>query len=164
MKTPKAATAISMLIAGAVLLVSAVSYSGQAEQDNKTTSKDVKKETREAIQSIKNYSFEQRDKAVEKVKAVLNDLDSRIDRMQNRVEQKWNEMDQSSREKLRTSLKTLREKRNKLSEWYGALQYSSAKAWNHLKDGFVKGYESVANAFDKAEDEFSSGAKDKNAG
>lgn len=160
MKTSKAATAVFMLIAGIILLVSAAAYAGQGDQNNKTTSKDVKQETKEALQTIKSYSFEQRDKAVKEVKTVLNDLDGRIDRMQSRVEQKWDQMDQSSRELERNRLKALREKRNKLSEWYGGLQHSSAGAWKHVKEGFIEGYESVASAFDKAEDEFSSGAKD----
>jgi TolA-binding protein len=160
MKIRKAETAKSMLIAAVILLmVSAVPYAGQAEQDSKTTSKDVKRETKEALQAIKSYSFEQRDKAVKEVKAVLNDLDGRIDRMQNRVEQKWSEMDRSSQEQLRKTLKTLREKRNQLSEWYGGLQQSSSGAWNHVKEGFIEGYDSVASAFDKAQKEFDSDGK-----
>ena len=82
MKTPISSSAVSMLIAAVIILVSAVSFAGQKGQDNETTSKDVKQETKEAIQAIKNYSFEQRDKAVKEVKVVLNDLDGRIDRME----------------------------------------------------------------------------------
>jgi len=156
MKTPKAATAVSMLIAAFILMAAAISYAGQGEQNDKATSKDVKKETKEALQAIKSYSFEQRDKAVRAVKAELSDLDGRIDRMQSRVEQKWSEMDQASRQKLSHAMKTLREKRNQLSEWYGGLQQSSAGAWNHVKEGFIEGYDSVASAFEKAENEFDS--------
>jgi TolA-binding protein len=159
MKTLKTATAASILIAGFVILVSAVAYAGQTDRDDKTTSKDVKKETKEALQAIKTYSFEQRDKAVKDVKAVLNDLDGRIDRMQGRIEQKWDEMDQASRTQLRNTMTTLRAKRNQLSEWYGGLQHSSANAWDHVKAGFVEGYDSVARAFEKAENEFNSDGK-----
>ena len=151
MKTPKAATAVSMLIAAFLLMVAAISYAGQGEQDDKTTSKDVKQETKEALQAIKSYSFEQRDKAVKEVKAVLNHMDARLDRMQGRVEKKWDEMDQASREQLSNTMKTLREKRNQLSEWYGGLQQSSSGAWDHVKEGFIEGYDSVASAFDKAQ-------------
>ena len=159
MNTHRQATAMSELIAALIVLISAVTYAGQAEQDKKTTSKDLKRETKEAIQAIKSYSYEQRDKAVKEVKSVLNDLDGRIDRMQGQIEQKWNEMDQSSRKQLSNTMKTLREKRNRLSEWYGGLQQSSAGAWNHVKEGFVEGYDSVASAFDKAQKEFDSDGK-----
>ena len=159
MNTHRQATAMSVLIAALLVLISGVTYAGQTEQDNKTTSKDLKRETKEAIQAIKSYSYEQRDKAVKEVKSVLNDLDGRIDRMQGQIEQKWNEMDQSSRKQLSNTMKTLREKRNRLSEWYGGLQQSSAGAWNHVKEGFVEGYDSVASAFDKAQKEFDSDGK-----
>ena len=159
MNIQRAAIAISMLVASVLLLFSAATYAGQKEQDNKTTSEDVKKETKEALQTIKSYSYEQRDKAVKEVKSVLNVLDVRIDRMQGQIEQKWNEMDQSSRDQLRNTLKTLRDKRNQLSEWYGGLQQSSAGAWNHVKEGFIEGYDSVASAFDKAQKEFNSDGK-----
>lgn len=159
MKTPISSSAVSMLIAAVIILVSAVSFAGQKGQDNETTSKDVKQETKEAIQAIKNYSFEQRDKAVKEVKVVLNDLDGRIDRMQSSIDKRWDEMSQSSRQKAREALKGLREKRNQLSEWYGGLKHSSASAWSHVKEGFIEGYDSVASAFDKAEDEFNSSSK-----
>ena len=152
----RATATVSMLITAALFLVSAVSYAGQTDQDNKTTSKDLKRETKEAIQAIKSYSYEQREKAVKEVKSVLNDLDGRIDGMQGQIEQKWNEMDQSSRKQMSNTMKTLREKRNQLSEWYGGLQHSSAGAWNHIKEGFIEGYDSVASAFDKAQKEFDS--------
>ena len=50
----------------------------------------------------------------------------------------------------------LRKKRNELSEWYGGLKHSSANAWDHVKDGFAEGYESLEDAFDKADKEFGS--------
>lgn len=54
-------------------------------------------------------------------------------------------------------MKALRKKRNTLSEWYGSLQHSSASAWDHVKEGFVEGYEALADAFGKAESEFDRG-------
>ena len=56
MNIHRAATTVSMLITAALVLASAVTYAGQTEQDNKTTSKDLKRETKEAIQAIKSYS------------------------------------------------------------------------------------------------------------
>ena len=150
------ATAASVFIAAFFILGSMVSFAAQNTQDDKTTSKDVKMETMEAIQTIKSYSVNQRDKALKQGKDLLDDMDARIDHMQSLVEKKWNEMNQASREKLNESLTALRKKRNELSEWYGGLKHSSANAWDHVKDGFVEGYESLADAFDKAEKEFGS--------
>ena len=149
-------TAALVFIAAFFILGSAFSFAAQNTQDDKTTSKDVKMETMEAIQTIKSYSVNQRDKALKQGKDLLDDMDARIDHMQSLVEKKWNEMSQASQEKLNESLTALRKKRNELSEWYGGLKHSSANAWDHVKDGFVEGYESLTDAFDKAEKEFGS--------
>jgi uncharacterized protein YicC (UPF0701 family) len=134
----------------------APSFAAQKAQDDNATSKDVKKETMEAIETIKSYSVNQRDKALKEGKDLLDDMDARIDHMQSFVEKKWDKMSQVSREKLNESLTALRKKRNELSEWYGGLKHSSANAWDHVKDGFAEGYESLADAFDKTEKEFGS--------
>jgi hypothetical protein len=155
MKTLKTATATWILITAVMILISAVSFADQKSVDNKATSKDVKQETMEAIEAIKTYSVDKKNKAVKEVKVVLEDLDIRIDRMQSRIEKKWDQMDQASRDKAKETMQALRKKRNELSEWYGGLKHSSADAWDHVKKGFVDGYESLVSAFDKAENEIS---------
>ena len=157
MKKLKGATAVSTLSAAVLIVVSAASFADQeTKSENKGTSNDVKRETMEAIEAIKKYSIEKKDNAVREVKVVLEDLDARIDRMQSRIEKKWDEMDQASREKARKAIQALRKKRNELSEWYGGLKHSSADAWDHVKEGFVEGYEALDKAFDKAENELNS--------
>ena len=157
MKKPKRATVCSIFVAAAVILISGLSYAGQKMEDpDKTTAKDVKKQAMEAMQAVKGYSYQQRDKAMKEVKLAMEDLDNSIDRMQERIQENWAKMSAASKEKAKETLKELREQRNKLSEWYGELKQSSAGAWDHIKDGFVKGYESLLNSFEKAENEFSS--------
>ena len=136
----------------------------QTTGKNSSTATDVKKETLEAVEALKNYSIEKKDKAVSEVKVALEKMDARIDRLQSRVENKWDEMDQASREKAKKTLQALRKKRNELSEWYGGMKHSSADAWDHVKKGFVDGYEALAGAFDKAENEFGSDESGKSGG
>ena len=153
MNRSKNTIAASIILSTLLITVSSISFAAQSA-DDKTTSKEVKSETKEAIETIKNYSIEQKDEAVKAVGTALDDLDARIDRIQTRVEDKWDKMDQASREKYNETLKALRKKRNELSEWYGGMKQSSANAWDHVKDGFVNGYEAMAKAFDEAESEF----------
>ena len=105
---------------------------------------------------LKNYSIEKKDKSVSEVKVALEKMDARMDRMQNQIANKWDEMDQASRDMAKEIMQALRKKRNELSEWYGGMKHSSADAWDHVKKGFVDGYEALAGAFDKAENEFGS--------
>lgn len=153
MNKSKITIVASIILSTLLIAVSSISFAAQPADDT-TTSKDVKSETKEAIETIKNYSIEQKDEAVKEVGTALDDLDARIDQMQTRVENKWDKMDQASRDKYNATLRTLRKKRNELSEWYGGMKQSSANAWDHVKDGFVNGYEAMAKAFDEAESEF----------
>lgn len=151
-------TMIVSILSAAVLIIgwAVPSASQQTADQNSATATDVKQETLEAVEALKKYSIEEKDNAVKEVKLILEDLDARIDRMQSRVEKKWDEMDQASRDKAKETLQALRKKRNELSEWYGGLKHSSADAWDQVKMGFAEGYEALASAFDKAENEFSS--------
>jgi len=151
----KKSTILMAMVAALILMFSAHLMASEKEKSPSTSAEDVKKETAEAMQAIKKYSYDQRDKAVKEMKAAMDNLDTRIDNMQSRMEENWDKMSQASREKASKTLKTLRKKRNDLSEWYGGLKHSSAKAWNHVKDGFASGYESLAESFEKAQGEFS---------
>jgi len=44
------------------------------------------------------------------------------------------------------------------------LKHSSAEAWDQVKKGFVDSYDAPANAFDKAENEFSPEKSDQSGG
>lgn len=144
---------LRVLTAG-LLLLCVFGSADQARAGQKTTSMDVKKETKEALQAIKEYSADQRDMALQEVERLLDSLDSRIEDIQERFDRKWAEMDQATRRKMRQTLEELQKRRNEISEWYGGMKHSSVKAWDTVKGGFVEGYSAVAEAFDKAEDEF----------
>jgi len=133
------------------------SSSETAEQKtDQTTMKDVKHEVVDAAKAIKEYSFDQRDQAVKKVKSTLDDLDSRIDKLQDRIDDNWDKMNKATRQKTKATLRALRKQRNEVAEWYGGLKHSSADAWEDMKKGFSDAYTSFADAWKKAEKEFDS--------
>ena len=151
---------IKMLINTALVLVLAffftiggISFAEQTS-DEKTTAQEVRQEVKEAVETIQSYSGDQRDEALKKVREALDDLDTRIENLETRMDNKWEQMDQAAREKAESTLKSLRKKRNELAEWYGGMQHSSAKAWEHVKKGFLKSYEALSNAYEKAVEEF----------
>jgi hypothetical protein len=160
MTLPSKAFTACTAVSAFILIFAWMVFASETKNADKTTSKDVKQETMEALQAIKSYSIEQRDRAVDEANQVMKDLDARIERAQAGIEKKWDQMDQAAREKANDTLKALRAQRNELSEWYGGLKHSSASAWDHVKEGFAEGYESLAIAFDKAEKEFESDTTD----
>jgi BMFP domain-containing protein YqiC len=151
MKTQKSRNTALFFITAVFLVVGSVSFAAQTSAEK---TKDVKEKVTEAAEAIKNYSFDQRDKAIVKAKAALADLDARIDRMESRLNKRWDQMDQSTRKKAIDTLTALRKQRNEVAEWYGGLKHSSGNAWEDVKKGFLKSYQELRDAFDRAHSQF----------
>ncbi len=132
---------------------------GYAEQvrTDKPTMQDVKKEMAEAVETIKHYSADQRDEAVDKAKAVMDDLDAKIDKLETSIHKQWATMDKTARHKAQAALDRLKQHRKEMAESYKALQQSTAGAWEHVKKGFADSYMDLQDAWQKAEKEFDSG-------
>lgn len=114
---------------------------------------DVSEEVKEAASAIGEFTVEQKDAAVGKAREMMDSIDDRIHKLEGRMEANWDDMKESSRDKYNKTLKTLREKRNNLSEWYGSMKHSSKDAWSEVKSGFSKSYESLAQSWQDAAQE-----------
>src|SRR6266571_3916163 len=112
---------VRALALGALLAGSPLSSAAEAP-GNKATAKDIAREADETGQAIKNYTVAQRDEAVKKAKAALDDLDGRVGRRE----------------------------RNEVAEWYGGLKHGSAESWEQVKAGFLKSYQALKESFAKA--------------
>jgi hypothetical protein len=119
----------------------------------KAADTDVSKETKEALTAIGEYSVEQKDAAVKKAKEMMDSLDARINKLEGEAEARWGDLKDSSKEKYQTSLAALRKQRNELSEWYGSMKHSSKSAWNEVKAGFSKSYDTLVQSWQDAEKE-----------
>ena len=153
MKLRISAFSARALALGALLAVSPLSFAAETS-GSKTTAKDVSRKVDETGQAIKNYTVAQRDEAIKKAKAALDDLDARIGRLERKLDNEWDKMDQAARKKARATLNALRRQRNEAAEWYGGLKHSSAESWEQVKAGFVKSYEVLKASFTKARKEF----------
>ena len=107
---------------------------GLASTDNPSEAQ-IKQQTRDLLASLKAYSVDQRDEALQKTKSALDSLDKRINQLESKITGNWDKMDQAAREMSRLGLKALREQRTQVAEWYGSLKSSSAGAWNQMKIG-----------------------------
>jgi hypothetical protein len=126
---------------------------GSSDSEENSGSR-VKKELSETLQAIKGFAAEQREEAVKQAKIALEEMDAAMERLEERIDQNWEKMDQAAREKAKETLKSLKEKRTKLAEWYGGLKHSSAKAWDHVKGGLLESYQALKSSFQEAEKEF----------
>lgn len=123
---------------------------------DKTSIEEVKRETRDLLQTLSAYTVEQRDELIHKTKAALDNLDKRIDALEKQVDARWDKMDKAARDNSRASLRELRNQRTQVAEKYGTLKNSTREAWEHMKKGFSDAYKNLSDAWEKSEKEFGS--------
>lgn len=134
--------------------------SAQAQSHSDTvTAQDVEKETKELINTLQQYSVEQRDQAVKEVDQALKNLDRQIDEMESRIDNNWDKMSQAARQEARANLKTLRQQRIELAEQYGSFKNSSINAWEQMKKGFSNAYQAMSDSWEKALEQYNSDKK-----
>lgn len=144
-------TTYAMLITA---LIAAFSIVPAFSADSSAEKKEVGKEVKEAVEAIQAYSAEQKDEAVKKGKAVLDHLDHRIEQMESKIKKEWDQMGDSARKTAKSSLEGIRKQRDEMAKWVGSMRQSSSGAWEEVKKGFVKSYQSLSESFDKAADKF----------
>jgi len=120
----------------------------------KTTAEDVKAEVKEAGRAVADYTAAQRDEAMRSAKAALEDLDRKIQEMDARLQKNWDKMSEAARKQASATMQDLRRKRNDLAEWYGGMKHSSAEAWEDVKKGFARSYETMKQSFEEAKKEY----------
>lgn len=129
-------------------------FSADSPSGEKVAKKEVGQEVKEAVEAIKAYSADQKDEAVKKGKAVLDNLDGRIEQMESKIKKEWDQMGESARKTAKTSLEAIQKQRDEVAKWVGSMKQSSAGAWEEVKKGFVESYQTFHDSFDKAADKF----------
>lgn len=148
-------TAFAVLIVALIGIFTAMpAFSADRPSGERVSKKEVGQEVKEAVEAIKAYSADQKDEAVKKGKAVLDNLDVRIEQMESKIKKEWDQMGDSARNTAKTSLEGIKRQREKVAEWYGSLKQSSAGAWENTKKGFLESYQAVHESFDKVADKF----------
>jgi len=146
------------LLLSALCLLSAPALADHHTSD--VSYDEVKKETKELISKIGDYTNKQREEAITATRKALEDLDSRIDALESRVDNNWDELSEPAKKELRESLRALRKQRNEVAEWYGSLKQSTQSSWNELKEDFSGAYKELYEGWEDAVEAFSE-QKDK---
>ncbi len=141
---------------------SAGTTSDGAADDRQTSDfQELRQEWGEAIDTLQGYSVRQRDQAMAAAGDTLAAMDRRIERLEARAGEQWSELSRETREQRHAALRSLRQQRNRLAEWYGGMRHGSAGAWEEVKGGFVSAYDRLADAMGRAVAEFESEAEEQ---
>ena len=123
------------------------------------TAQDVRKDAQDLLNTLQQYTVEQRDQAVDEAEQALKKLDKRIDDLETQIHRKWDNMNHSARQKAEGSLKALRKQRNVLEERYGGIKNSSTRAWEQMKEGFSDTYQTMSGSLQEAWSDYEGDSK-----
>ena len=146
---------VTVLAMAMIICLPGIGLAQNVEQaPDEASFEDVRREMRELGRALGQYGAEQRDKALERSKPALEDLDRRLDALETSIENNWDEMSQAAREASREAMRELRRQRVELAEKYGALKSSSAGAWEQMREGFLDAFSVLNEAWEKSIQEF----------
>ena len=121
------------------------------EPEKAVTSSDVKKEFGEAVQTLKDYTYAQRQEYYRKVTEEINGIDAKIDALKEDIKTKSDEVKESIEERI----ERLRERQSAARERLEEMMESSENAWNEMKEGMQKALDEVKDAYKNAAGELS---------
>jgi hypothetical protein len=120
-----------------------------AEQDRKATAEQfdkVQKETKEAAQDMKDYTFAQKDAFVEKMKSQMTELNRDLDQLMARIEKSSD----AAKAEAKPKLQALRDQAAKLNQQLDEAKNATESTWSDVKAGFKKGYNELKDRFQAA--------------
>ncbi len=137
-----------------IALILCVPLSLYAGSQSTTTGEDVKKETKEAVETVMNYSADQKDQALTNAQKMLDDFDAKMKGWEDKMKSKWGDTKSAAKDSYTNTQEGMMKKRQELSQWYDKMKDSSADAWGEMQQGFSDSYNELSDSFDKAQKEF----------
>jgi TolA-binding protein len=134
-------------------LCAALVLAGCSQEPEPADADDVQREARELAETLRSYSAEQKDQALEDAERALSELNAEVERLQGRMEERWSELDREARQRLEENLDQLEEEQALLAERYEALIGASGDAWARVREGFMAAYQDLRDAWRETERE-----------
>ena len=104
-----------------------------------------------ALDAIKEFSHDKKEKTLSQVEMTLHALDARINDLENRRDKKWDSMDQATRTQANQSLQTLHKNRAEVAQWLASMKQSTTHAWSKIKRGLSNAFSALEESWQHAE-------------
>ena len=111
-----------------------------------TTSSDLSKETKEAMEAFKAYMIDKKNDAVQLGNDLLKKTDSAVDKLQTKADAASGDAKASYQE----TIDDLKEKRAVAADKLDDLGDASADSWDDAKAGFTEAYRALYDSYKKA--------------
>jgi hypothetical protein len=152
-ESPMSRSILRTVLASFFVLAFLVSCSDQkepAKSETKVTAGEVKSETKEALDTAKAYTDQQKEEYLGLMKTKMEDLDRQIEGLQAKAA----EVKAESKTEFDQAMNDLRAKREAAAAKYESLKSASAAAWGDMKTGMDAAADDLGNALKNAEAHF----------
>jgi thioesterase domain-containing protein len=119
-------------------------------ESTKASIEEVKQETQDLLKSIRSYSVDKKDEAVQKAKEGLSKLDKLIASQQGKLDKNWDSMNETAREQAAENITALREQREQVATWYNSMKTSSVDTWQRMKKGYSDAYNALEESWEES--------------
>jgi ElaB/YqjD/DUF883 family membrane-anchored ribosome-binding protein len=128
------------------LSIAAFAVGCNKEQTTSQQLENVKTETKQAAQDMKDYTFAQKDEFVKQMQIQLDALNKDLDQLAAKIESSSDAVKAEAKPKLQA----LRDQAAQLNKQLDEARNATESTWDSVKAGFQKAYEATKDGFNQA--------------
>jgi phage host-nuclease inhibitor protein Gam len=129
-----------------LLSIAAFAVGCKKEQTTSQQIENVKTETKQAAQDMKDYTFAQKDEFVKQMQSQLDDLNRDLDQLAAKIDSSSDAVKAEAKPKLQA----LRDQTAQLNKQLDDAKNATESTWDSVKAGFTKAYDATKDGFDQA--------------
>jgi chromosome segregation ATPase len=130
----------------AFLSIAAFTMGCNKEQTTSQQLENVKTETKEAAQDMKDYTFAQKAEFVKQMQGQLDALNKDLDQLAAKIDSSSDAVKAEAKPKLQA----LRDQAAQLNKQLDEARNATESTWDSVKNGFKKAYETTKDGFNQA--------------
>ena len=128
------------------LSIAAFAVGCEKEQTTSQQIENVKTETKQAAQDMKDYTFAQKAEFVKQMQIQLDALNKDLDQLAAKIESSSDAVKAEAKPKLQA----LRDQAAQLNKQLDEARNATESTWDSVKNGFQKAYEATKDGFNQA--------------
>ncbi len=118
-------------------------WAAPRDQPPPSTADKVIRDTKEAVESTKQYTLEQKESFLQAVHAELGDLQIKITELQ----KKTSVASAEARAELQKAIQDLEQRKNEARKRFDEMNASTTSAWSKMKDGLNESLEDLKKSY-----------------
>jgi chromosome segregation ATPase len=132
----------------AITLLSIAAFAVGCEKEKTTTEQldQVKVETKQAAQDMKDYTFAQKEEFVKTMQVQLDALNKDLDQLSAKIDSSSDAVKAEAKPKLQA----LRDQAAQLNKQLDEAKNATESTWDSVKAGFTKAYDATKDGFNQA--------------